>query len=66
MNIELIFQSLTLADGLIKTGKEIYQHLQDQTGKTVEEIRAQRDALSNETHAIIDSELADIEASLEG
>lgn len=53
-----VFRYLDLADSLIHTGQELYDHIQQKTGKTVEEIRAERDALSRETHQIIDEELA--------
>jgi hypothetical protein len=60
MTPDQIFAMLQLADLAVKTGTDIYQQLQTQTGKSLEEIRAERDALSVETHSIIDEELASL------
>ena len=64
MNWENITKFLTLADDLAARAKDIYEHLQTQTGETVAEIRAKRDALSAETKAILIEERQNIETPL--
>lgn len=53
-----IYGLLTLADDLTKTVKGIHDKITEFTGKPVDEIRAERDALSKDTHAIINEERA--------
>lgn len=54
MDWETIVKLIGAADDLVASGKRIHEHLKGVTGMSVEEIRAKRDALSNETKAIVD------------
>lgn len=60
MKEEDIYKALILADAAAATAANLYAAITSATGQTVEEIRAQRDALSKDTHAILDEELAKI------
>lgn len=64
MNWENITKFLALADDLAARAADIYAHLHTQTGETVEQIRARRDALSAETKAILKEERENIQTPL--
>lgn len=61
MDAQSVYRLIELADLATATATNIYAQITSATGKTVEELRAERDALSQDTHAIIEEELAKLD-----